>query len=168
VLITSDKAARMPGLRELLPTLRPRGQRRARLARGAGVDVGGLLPAVTLDAGHAPLDADLLDAAAQVLAYDELTGEPLAVVVPVANGHVIHAVPHWRQSSDATLTALEMRPLATVTMYRELVPRGGEELTLGAFWSAIGMLRTLAAGMSFTFGSERQLPDQADRLRVTR
>jgi len=129
-----------------------------------GGEEGGLLPAVNLDAGHAPLDAERLHASAEVLAYDGLTGEPLVVALPVANGRVIHAVPHWRQPTDAALTGLELRPLATVANYREFVPSGGEELTLGAFWSALGMLRSLVAGLAHAVGAGRELPDHADPL----
>lgn len=166
LLLTSDKAARLPALAALLPTRKPQGPRRARLALGNVAD--SLLPAVALDAGHAPLDAEWLDPAAQVLARDVLTDMPLAVLLPVGTGAVLHAVPHWRQMSDPGCTALEARPLHSVAAYRGLVPAAPSGLTLGAFWAAEAMLRTLACGLLMRFGMDPEVPETSSQARLER
>lgn len=152
LLITSDKAARLPALANLLPTRKPQPPRRARLTLGGTADE--LLPAVTLDAGHAPLDSARLDPAAHLLAYDALTGDPLVVSLPAGAGLILHAVPHWRQTASLGGSAVEARPLHSVAAYRGRVPAAPAELTLGAFWAAEAMLRSLVRGLSVWFGDQ--------------
>jgi hypothetical protein len=156
LLITSDKAAHLPALADLLPTRKPQPPRRARLMLGGRPD--DLLPAVALDAGHAPLDPARLNAAADVLAYDALTGDPLVVSVRAGAGHILHAVPHWRQTSSLGFSALEARPLRSVAAYRERVPDAPDGLSLGAFRAAEAMLRALAAGLRSVHGDWRVPP----------
>lgn len=157
LLLTSDKAARLPALATLLPTRKPQPPRRARLTLGDSTDE--LLPAVALDAGHAPLDSERLDPAAQALASDALTGEPLVVSLQVGAGVILHAVPHWRQTSSLGNSALEARPLRSVAAYRGRVPTAPAELTLGAFWAAEAMLRALVRGLAVWFGEQLAITD---------
>lgn len=161
VLVTSDKAiARLP-----LPSCglyidEPSGPQRGRLviSRSAthgwddlALEGGMFASAVTLDAGHVPIDViceergDVL-----VLAHEALGGRPLVVVARVLNGWLVHAVPHWFQTPPGMPTEVERRPLATMAQHIDGfdVPR---DASVGLFMVARAMVFTLLSGLEIAF-----------------
>ncbi|MFW6074790.1 MAG: hypothetical protein ACOC9Y_04295 [Chloroflexota bacterium] len=156
VIVTSDRAATLSGLQPYLPTCGGRAARRARIALtspiGDGVP-GPVTPAAWLEPGHHPLsEGDLSQSDSSVLARDTLTGDPLVVRVEVGSGSILHAVPHWYQSSPTSSpTGLESRLLKDVPCYAA-IGNSYPRLSLGAFLSMRAMLHALLLGIAQSAG----------------
>lgn len=161
IMVTSDRSiANLPLPAHGLQIDMPAPPKRARLVMSPAttrdwpvVAAGGdtLAAAVTLEAGHIPVDV-LIDAAqpAIPLAYDVFTGKPLVLVVPVGSGRIVHSVAHWYQFSPEPATAVELRTLAM------LPPQNGAvgllpDISVGLFWAARAMLFTLLSGLELSF-----------------
>lgn len=160
IVITSDKSAGLAPVADLLGARIPGGPRRARLAlagasreSSSGFDLSTVpvLPAVRLAPGHIPIMPRVINDDGVILARDVLTGDPLAVAMPVSNGYLIHSVPHWWQSERHGKTAVEQRRLREIPEL-EVIGRDHPDLTLGAFTAASAMLLTLANGLAAALG----------------
>lgn len=159
IVVTSDKSAGLASIAPLLGAGEPVGPRRARLIVDAGRPArGGLdlesmpvLPAVRLSPGHVPIAPRTLNDGVVTLARDALTGDPLAVAMPISNGFLIHSVPHWWQCERAGQTAVERRPIEEIPDLA-WIDREGRGLTLGGFIAAAAMLLTLANGLAAALG----------------
>lgn len=163
VLVTSDKAiAHLPLPPFGLHVNEPVGPRRGRMMVSPRtthgwddvVQQGRLLAsAVTLDAGHIPVDVVCEERDdVWVLAHEALGGRPLVVVARVLDGWLVHAVPHWFQTPPGMPTAVERRPLATLAHHI-----GGfdvpSDASVGLFMAARAMVFTLLSGLEIAFGS---------------
>jgi hypothetical protein len=148
ILISSDKAARLPGVAAHVHALSPRGPARVRVATHAG-DGHAPYAAAWLDAGHVPLSGSCRsDPSSDVLASDALSGGPLAVFARRGRGGLVHSVPHWIQvPHEDRMTAVERRPLRAVPAFGA-IGNSFPGVSLGAFLSQRAMLRVLLAGLT--------------------
>jgi hypothetical protein len=148
MLISSDKAARLPGIAAHVRAQASRGPARARVRTYTG-DAAMPWPAVWLDHGHVPLDGSMRrDPDVEILALDAMTGEPLAVHARCGPGALIHSVAHWVQAPIADrMTAVERRPLREVPAFCG-IGNSYPGISLGAFMSQMAMLRLLLDGLS--------------------
>lgn len=153
VLISSDRAALTTGLAPYVRVGPGRGPSRARVVTSCEDRdprlPQSLLPAIWLDPGHQPLAKPVRDAA-DVLAFDALTGSPLATVECIGDGAIVHSVAHWMQNSPTmTPTGFESQRLASVPAYA-VIGNSYPQLSLGAYLSATVMVRLLLAGLRRT------------------
>ena len=148
VLLSSDRAIRLPGISAFLGHLPGRPLTRARLVRAHRNEHDAIAP-VWLDAGHLPIDPATLDASdAQALATNPLTGEPLVVVVRSGAGALIHSVPHWlQQPQPDALTSVERRPLRAVPQFRH-TGNSYPDLTLGGFLAQRSLVEVLVESLA--------------------
>lgn len=158
VLVSSCRAAQLPGVAGHLPFDKPRGPRRARISDPDGQTADGqiLYPAVALDHGHIPLAHQVDDYRdTTVLARDVLDDRPAVVVASLGRGALVHSVAHWWQDNDAAMTDLERRPLTGV---RHLTPLANShpDLTWGGFRAAQVMLEALLDGIDMGLGRAMQ------------
>ncbi len=154
VLVSSDRAARLPGIVASLGHRRGRPQTRARLST-TGCDDDPTIAPVWLDPGHLPIDpATLGDAGETVMAVDRLSGEALAVLTRAGRGGILHSVPHWLQvPHPELLTSVERRPLRDVPRFRH-VGNSYPDLMLGQFLGQRAMARLLVSGLTAAIKSD--------------
>ncbi|MEZ4523200.1 MAG: hypothetical protein R3A46_16395 [Thermomicrobiales bacterium] len=147
ILISSDRAIRLPGISTYLKHLSGRGPARARLLMEAGTDYPAQ-PPVWLDPGHLPIDPTSLSTRmSSVLASNALTGEPLVVHVHAAGGGIVHSVGHWLQIPDeSALTSVERRPLRDVPHFRH-AGNSYPGISLGGFLAQRSMVELLIQGI---------------------
>jgi hypothetical protein len=157
VIISSDKSAELPVLRGFLAPERPSPPRRARVAIDDRCEMAEvlaslqMLPAVRLAAGHVPLThAAMRTPDARLLAVDKLTGDPIAVAIPILRGWVIHSSAHWWQDACPDLTETGDRLLLSTPAYRNL-GRAFPTVALGDFHAAVAMLCVLERGLRIAF-----------------
>ncbi|CAN5540895.1 hypothetical protein BH23CHL2_BH23CHL2_09190 [soil metagenome] len=159
VLLSSDRAIRLPGIAAFLGSKPGRPAARARLSGIDGRDNPENSP-VWLDSGHLPIDpSTLASCRATTLAENALTGEPLVVHVRSGNGGILHSVPHWLQAPHPELlTSVERRPLRDVPRFRS-IGNSYPGLRLGGFlaqWSMVNLLiQGLAAAIDLKESAKR-------------
>ena len=146
VLLSSDRAIRLPGISTYVGGLPGRKPTRARLSLSNGEDPSD--PPVWLDPGYLSIDPSTLRASGTVtLAHNSLTGEPLVVFVQTGSGGIIHSVPHWLQTPHPEfLTSVERRPLREVPRYRH-IGNSFSGIKLGGFLAQRAMVELLIAGL---------------------
>lgn len=147
VIISSDRAIRLPGIARCVGHLKGRPPARARLTQpGAGLPTSA---PVWLDAGHLPVDPDTLGKCnATTLASDALTGAPLVVMVSGREGGILHSVPHWLQAPHPELlTAVERRKLRYVPRFRA-IGNSYPGVALGEFLAQRAMIAVLIEGLA--------------------
>lgn len=158
VLVSSDKAIRLPGISAYLEHLTGRPPARARLTMDGNDECQGFAPA-WLDPGHLPIDlATNNESAMETLASNPLTGDPLVVAVRAGSGTLIHSVPHWLQvPHEHALTSVERRPLRDVPRFRH-TGNSYPGISFGAFMAQRSMVELLLESMATAIG----VPTTAD------
>lgn len=150
VLLSSDKAIRLPGISAFVEHAPGRAPAQVRLCKvTGGADDRAMLPAVWLDPGHLPIAPNARRSPdVTTLAFDPMTGQPLVIAVQVDDGVIIHSVPHWLQIPyENALTSVERRPLRDVPQYRHL-GNTFPGVTLGAFLAQRAMIDLLLQGLA--------------------
>lgn len=151
IVISSDRSARYPLLRDVLRPQPPAHPRRARVQlchdSQSNPDEVQIFPAVRLSPGYLPLTSDVVRAhGVRVIARDALSGDPIAVAAPVLNGWVLHSSAHWWQDAAVDETEAGHRLLLSTPGYRDIGLRF-PTVTVGAMHAALGMLLILEYGL---------------------
>jgi hypothetical protein len=160
IVVTSDRTAGLSILRELLDpgVATPIRRARVQIADGQAYTFP-LLPAVRLSPGYLPMTSAVRRArGGRVIATDALTGETIAVVIPVLRGWIMHSSAHWWQDALVDESAVERRSLHTIPGYARVAERF-PFVTAGAFHAALGMLAALSYGLAAISGCEEQWSD---------
>ena len=154
IIVTSDRAACIEALSRVLRPLSPSSPRTAR-ARWNRVGVDGLVVpdgdtaptchAVALSPGHVPVSPT--GSRSRVLLTDAFTGEALVTLQRDRGLQLLHAVPHWWQSSAIVDTAVDRRRVRDIPAYEGLGMRF-PELMFGQFSAARVMLSSFLVGVT--------------------
>ena len=152
IIVTSDRAAYLTPLSQVLRPLSPSSPRTARARwnrvgeeRLVGLD-SDTLPthhAVALSPGHVPVSPPRRHS--RVLLTDGFTGEALVMLQRDGGVQLLHAVPHWWQSSAIVDTAVDRRRVRDIPTYEGLGLRF-PELMFGQFSAARVMVSAFLVG----------------------
>lgn len=147
VIISSDRAIRLPGIARVIGHLPGRPPARARLTQ-ADSELPTSAP-VWLDPGHLPVDpATLGKCSVEPLAVDVLTGDPLVVMFAGREGGILHSVAHWLQEPHPELmTSVERRMLRDVPRFRA-IGNTYPGITLGVFLAQRAMMALMIEGLA--------------------
>lgn len=173
LLVTSDKSALLPPLAPVLRPGSPQAPRQINLDVNhsmwcveendpAHAPLSGFVPKVRLSPGSLAIDpAFERDADAWVLASDTATTAPIAILMAVGGGQVLHSVAHWWQEDTVPANHLDSRLVAAIPGLR-----CGEfedsDVTFGRLCCAWGMLQVLTAGLTLALRRADLLGDRSE------
>ncbi len=149
ILVSSDMAARLPGIAAHLGHQRGRPPARGRIARFSADAPAEPFAPIWLDPGHLPLSSSVVSKTpVTTLALNPMTGEALVVSVAAGAGTLIHSVPHWLQTPhESAMTSVERRPLRDVPRYRH-IGNSYSGIALGAFLAQRSMVEVLLESLA--------------------
>jgi hypothetical protein len=144
VVLSADRSAGLPILRDVLHPAAPLAGRWARLSPvvvsdSVGSQRRGLPPSIWLAAGHLPVQPIT---GTVTLAQDALSGEPIVVLVRRFNGWILHSVAHWWQDDSSRFTAVAQLPTGRAEGCDPDL-----SLSSGALSAATAMIEAMISGL---------------------